>query len=207
MKNLQRCWMVKAILGNVEPGGHLVEVGAGEPLVADVLSRLGYRVTIVDPYEGSGNGPVEYDAFRRSYPDLEFVREAFPPSTGLGEEVAAVYSISVLEHVPLEALGDLIAAATAALAPSGWSIHAIDHVLAGWGADEHLERLEAVVRASGRSVAELHDVLTRLQEDPETYFVSAEAHERWRGALPYDRYPMRRIASLNLYSRRAAGVG
>jgi hypothetical protein len=33
--------------------------------------------------------------------------------------------------------------------------------------------------------------------------VSAEAHEQWRGALPYDRYPMRRIASINLFSATA----
>ena len=43
----------------------------------------------------------------------------------------------------------------------------------------------------------------RLGTDPETYFVSAEAHEQWRGAAPYDRYPMRRIASINLFSATA----
>jgi hypothetical protein len=203
MKNLQRCWMVKAILGNVEPGGRVVEIGAGEPLAADVLSRLGYRVTVVDPYDGSGNGPMEYEKFRRAYPDLTFVRERFPPSEGLGGEVAAVYSISVLEHVPAEAVGDVVAAARSALAPGGRSIHAIDHVVAGWGSDEHRERLEAVVRGAGRSAAELHELLARLEADPETYFVSAEAHEQWRGALPYDRYPMRRIASINLFSATA----
>ena len=34
MKDLQRCWMVKAVLGNVEPGARILEIGAGEPLVA-----------------------------------------------------------------------------------------------------------------------------------------------------------------------------
>ena len=42
-----------------------------------------------------------------------------------------------------------------------------------------------------------------LEQDPEAYFVSAEAHERWRGRLPYQHYPMRRIASIGLLSRRA----
>jgi hypothetical protein len=50
MKDLQRCWAVKAVLGNVEPGGKLVEIGAGEPLAADTLARLGYQVTVIDPY-------------------------------------------------------------------------------------------------------------------------------------------------------------
>ena len=64
MKNLQRCWMVKAVLGSVEPGGRLLEIGAGEPLVADLLARLGYEVTVVDPYDGSGDGPLEFEEFR-----------------------------------------------------------------------------------------------------------------------------------------------
>ena len=32
-----------------------------------------------------------------------------------------------------------------------------------------------------------------MELDPETYLVSAEAHNVWRGAVPYDSYPMRRI--------------
>ena len=67
MKNIQRCWMVKAVLGAVEPGSRLLEIGAGEPLAAGLLSRLGYEVTIVDPYDGSGNGPREYAHFASAY--------------------------------------------------------------------------------------------------------------------------------------------
>jgi hypothetical protein len=47
-------------------------------------------------------------------------------------------------------------------------------------------------------VSSLDEQAMLLEADPETYFVSAEAHERWRGDLPYDRYPMRRIASINV---------
>jgi hypothetical protein len=202
MKDLQRCWMVKAILGTAEPGGRLVEIGAGEPLVAELLSRLGYQVTIVDPYDGSGQGPREFEEFSRSHPDLTFIRERFPPSAGLEGTYAAVYSVSVLEHIPLEALGDVIGAATDLLAPGGVSVHAVDHVLAGWGAEEHLERLEEIVGSSGLPVDRLHDLIGRLESDPEAYFVSAEAHERWRGALPYDTYPMRRIGSIGVRSRK-----
>ena len=201
MKDMQRCWMVKAILGTVEPGGRLVEIGAGEPLVADLLSRLGYQVTIVDPYDGSGQGPREFDEFSGSHPDLTFIRERFPPSGGLEGQYAGVYSISVLEHIPLEALGGVISAATDVLAPGGASIHAVDHVLAGWGAEPHLERLEEIVRGSGLLVERLHEVIRRLESDPETYFVSAEAHERWRGAIPYESYPMRRVCSVGVLSR------
>ena len=202
MKDLQRCWMVKAVLGNVERGGRLVEIGAGEPLVADLLSRLGQEVIVVDPYDGSGNGPVEFERYRSAYPDLTFVRERFPPSAGLPDEVACVYSVSVLEHVPAEQIGAVVEAARGLVARDGCSIHAIDHVVTGWGAEAHLERLEEIVRRSGLEVDDLHRTLGRLREDAEAYFVSAEAHERWRGALPYDDYPMRRIASIGLAGRR-----
>jgi hypothetical protein len=203
MKDLQRCWMVKAVLGCVEPGGRLVEIGAGEPLVADLLSRLGYEVTVVDPYDGSGQGPVEFERFRRAYPQLSFVRERFPPSVGPPVPLACVYSISVLEHIPLESVGGVVDAALDSLAPGGCAIHAIDHVLAGWGAEAHLERLEEIVRRSGIAQDDLHRLLDRVRDDPDTYFVSAEAHERWRGDLPYDEYPMRRIASIMCTSRKS----
>lgn len=201
MKDMQRCWTVKAILGNVPRGGRLLEIGAGEPLVAGVLARLGYDVTIFDSYRGQGNGPVEYETFKLAYPDVEIVREDFPPEGGLDGDFDAVYSISVLEHVPLEAIDGLIAAARELIVPrSGHSIHAVDHVVAGWGAESHLEKLRRLVAASGLSEQDLQSTIAKLEEDPETYFVSAEAHNRWRGDLPYDEYAMRRIASVNLFA-------
>ena len=202
MKDLQRSWMVKAILGAVAPGSRLIEIGAGDPLAADLLSRLDYRVTVVDPYDGSGGGPLEFEEVRRAYPHLDFIRERFPSAAALPEDPAAVYSISVLEHIPLERVGAVVEASMDALAPGGICVHAVDHVVAGWGANQHLERLEEIVRRSGIPLAHLHELLRRLESDPETYFVSAEAHERWRGALPYEHYPMRRITSIGVLSRR-----
>jgi hypothetical protein len=200
MKDLQRCWTLKAVLGSVEKGTRLVEIGAGEPLAADLLTRLGHRVTVVDPYDGSGQGPREFEHFRSAYPEVEFIRERFPPSGGLQGDVACVYSISVLEHIPAEEVGAVVEAARDLIPPGGCSIHAIDHVVAGWGDWDHLGRLEKIVRSSGLDVTDLHPLFDRLRDDPEAYFVSAEAHERWRGALPYDDYPMRRIASIGLVS-------
>ncbi|HET9185977.1 MAG TPA: hypothetical protein VFN82_07495 [Solirubrobacterales bacterium] len=200
MKDLQRCWMLKAILGNVAPGSRLLEIGAGEPLVAGALSRLGYEVTVVDPYDGSGNGPREFETFRSAYPDVRFVREQFPPRAELGGGFGAVYSISVLEHVPLEAIDAVMAGGKELLGPGGASIHAVDHVLAGWGAEEHLEKLRRIAGGMGIGSGELDEALKRLADDPETYFVSAEAHNRWRGDLPYDQYAMRRIVSVQLFA-------
>ncbi len=201
MKDLQRCWMLKAILGNVPVGSRLLEIGAGEPLVAGALSRIGYDVTVVDAYDGSGNGPKEFETFRTAYPDLAFVREHFPPQTPVGDDFAAIYSISVLEHVPLDVIDSVMGRSRELLAKErGVSIHAVDHVLAGWGAEEHLEKLRRIATGMGLGDAQLDAALAELEDDPETYFVSAESHNRWRGALPYDQYRMRRIVSVNLFS-------
>ena len=201
MKDLQRCWMLKAILGNVERGSRLLEIGAGEPLVAGVLSRLGYDVTVVDPYDGSGNGPREFATFKAAYPDVKFVREQFPPTESVGDDFSAVYSISVLEHVPLEAIDAVMAGSRHLLsAKKGHAIHAVDHVLAGWGAEEHLEKLRRIAAGMGVADENLEQTIARLTDDPETYFVSAESHNRWRGDLPYDQYTMRRIVSVNLFA-------
>jgi hypothetical protein len=43
-------------------------------------------------------------------------------------------------------------------------------------------------------------VLDRLKCDPDVYFLSAEAHNRWRGATPYDDFPMRRCVSIQLFA-------
>jgi SAM-dependent methyltransferase len=203
MKDLQRCWAVKTVLGNVEAGGRLVEIGAGEPLAADLLARLGYEVTVIDPYDGSDQGPREFEEFRASYPRLDFVRDRFPPERGLPAPLDGVYSISVMEHISTELVPEVIRAALEALRPGGCAIHAVDHVVAGWGAEEHLERLEEIVRSSGLPIERLHDAVRVLEQDPEAYWVSAEAHESWRGRLPYEHYPMRRIASIGLLTRQA----
>lgn len=201
MKDLQRCWTVKAVLGNVPRGARIVEIGAGEPLVAGTLSRLGYQVTVVDPYDGSGNGPRELKRFRAAYPDLRFVPELFPPSEPLGEGIAAVYSISVLEHVPLDQIEAVVGGGRELVAAQGGcSIHAVDHVLAGWGAEEYREKLGRIVAALGLPEQQLTETVAAMTDDPETYLVSAEAHNRWRGDVPYDQYPMRRIGSVNLFA-------
>jgi len=206
MKDLQRCWMIKVILGNVERGARLLEIGAGEPLVAGALSRLGYDVVVVDPYDGSGNGPREFESFRTAYPDLSFVREQFPPQADVGGGFSAVYSISVLEHVPLEAIDAVMSGAKELLAEKGGcQIHAVDHVLAGWGAEEHLEKLQRIAAGMGVAAGDLEAAIAQLTDDPETYFVSAESHNRWRGQLPYDQYAMRRIVSVNLFGDAPTG--
>src|SRR4051812_19293431 len=46
LKDLQRPSALKMIVGCCSPGASLLEVGAGEPYVAQMLVEMGYRVTV-----------------------------------------------------------------------------------------------------------------------------------------------------------------
>lgn len=205
LKDSQRPWVLKAILSTVPPGGRVLEIGAGEPFIADILDRLGYEVWIVDPYDGTGNGPLEYERFRQECPNVRFVRGLFSewvlsaPAGGFD----CIYSISVLEHVPLETLGGVFRGLKKYLKVDGWSIHAVDHVHKGNGATEHYRNLEAMVVWSGHDKKELSALLKRMDEDVETYYLSAESHNRWRGAVPYEQFPMRVCPSVQFVSSAA----
>ncbi len=77
LKDLQRPWTVKAALGLLPPGSRLLEIGAGQPLVAALLAELGYDVTVIDPYDGSGRGPTEVENFMQLYPNIRIIRDQF----------------------------------------------------------------------------------------------------------------------------------
>jgi SAM-dependent methyltransferase len=203
LKDLQRPWMLKAILSRVgSRGSRLLEIGAGEPLVADLLQRSGHQVWIVDPYDGSGNGPRDFARFRREYRDLSFIRDRFNDSTRELEPASfdCIYSISVLEHLPSAELLRVMAGMRRFLKPEGISLHAVDHVHRGRGAAEHLAKLRLMTSCLGHSREDLDRTLAAMSADVETYYLSAESHNRWRGGVPYDDFPMRVCVSIQVCS-------
>jgi hypothetical protein len=213
LKDLQRPAAVKAILGLVPPGARLLEVGAGEPVVAHTLSQLGYQVTIVDPYDGSGNGPTEFNHYVAMYPHIPIIRSVFTKDvSGLqANSFDCIYSISVLEHVyQPAALSGLFGGIASFLKKGGYSLHLIDHVLAGEGAEYHIRHLTEILTLqasfAGKDQAQVHsDVATliaNLQADIETYYLSAEGHNNWRGATPYESFPFRKVISVQSFSKR-----
>ncbi|MGO4441176.1 glycosyltransferase [Rhizobium sp. RAF56] len=201
LKDAQRPWILKAIIGAIPRGARLLEIGAGDPWVADLLVRLGYEVVIVDPYDGRDRGPAEFERIKNQFPNITFLRGLFPDALSelANAEFDCIYSISVLEHLPLEAVAPVFAGITKhTRTKDSPTIHAVDHVLLGNGAEEHFIRLKKMVECLGFPEHSLRDMLANLQEDPDTYFLSAEAHNRWRGLVPYDEFPMRRCVSIQL---------
>ena len=214
LKDAQRPWAVKTILSHVPAGAYLVELGAGEPLVAQTLVDLGYRVTIVDPYDGSGHGPTAFDEYVRTYPAVTFVRSNFGPGVldvG-GGKADAVYSISVLEHVGDEGLAAVFAGIDEVLAAGGASLHCYDYIVEGNGSAynqslaDALAAAQCLIQGYGelRGGAAYQRVIEGMRTDLDTYYLSAAGHNRWRGAIPYDQFPYRRVASFTTFATRRA---
>jgi SAM-dependent methyltransferase len=211
LKDVQRPWTLKAVLASVRWGGSVLEIGAGEPSVASALVDTGCRVWVVDPYDGRDRGPSDFRAISERFPQVRFLRGTFPDALPprLSAAFDCIYSISVLEHLSLEQIEVVCRAIERLLVPGGVTIHAVDHVLVGAGAEEHRAKLGALGRGLGLSAGELEEALARIDDDAEAYFLSAEAHELWRGSTPYDEFPMRRCVSIQFRverSRRPAAV-
>lgn len=210
LKNVQRPWAVKTLLGVMPPPARLLEIGGGEPIVSGFLSELGYDVTLVDPYDGSGNGPTQYQRYVTQYPHVKIVRAylspgmpEFPPAS-----FDAIFSVSVLEHVPPEPLRLCFQAIAELLRPGGASVHCFDFILQGAAADSAAKNARQILMhqdgIAGRATQEdqLPQICAALTQDLEAFYLSPQGHHHWRGGQPYDAFPFRKVVSLQTIALR-----
>ena len=209
LKNGQRPWAAKAILANVPPPARLLEIGGGVPVVSGFLSELGYDVTLVDPYDGFGNGPTDYQRYVEQFPHVKIVREYFRPGLpGLApRSFDAVFSISVLEHISPDSLPACFDAIAEFLAPGGLSAHCFDFILQGHGDAHDLVNAQRILAEQKRVTGATDDLpfdglLQQLRADVETFFLSPQGHHHWRGGQAYPAFPFRKVVSLQTVARR-----
>jgi hypothetical protein len=209
LKNVQRPWAVKTLLRCIPPPARLLEIGAGEPAIASFLQEFGYEVTVVDPYDGSGRGPVEFEKYQHEYPKLHLVRDYMRRGLAgvLQQEFDAVFSISVLEHLSSEALDDCFAGIDELLRKDAVSVHCFDFVVRGLGEEHDRRQAQRVLAAQanlccGTATAAI-DVATLMDADVETFYLSAQGHQWWRCGRSYDDFPYRKVGSLQTITRRA----
>jgi SAM-dependent methyltransferase len=209
LKNVQRPWAVKALLRCVPPPARILEIGGGEPIVSGFLNELGYDVTLVDPYDGFGNGPTEYERYVEAFPNVKIVRAYLEPrmQAFAANSFDAIFSVSVLEHLPLDAAANAFRAIGEFLAPGGASIHCFDFVLQGIAQEydltsaRHLLALQNQLQ-NREGETGFDELLERLKGDLETFYLSPQGHHSWRGGLPYEKFPFRKVVSLQTIAFR-----
>jgi hypothetical protein len=202
LKDIQRPWVLDQIKSLVSIGSHCVEIGGGDPHVAHLLTQIGYKVTVIDPYDGRHGGPSNIKEYINNYPDIDFIQGEFPSATrSFAHGIAqCVYSISVLEHIPGNVAKNFSQEIKRLTSGKGVTIHSIDHVLLGHGSEFHRDNLAQWCESFGITADTLSRKLTEIDADPDCYFLSAESHEKWRGLLSYEKFPMRRVVSINIKS-------
>lgn len=209
LKNVQRPWAVKTVLANVPPPARLLEIGGGEPIASGFLSELGYDVTLVDPYDGFGNGPTDYQRYVELFPHVKIIREYFRPGMSVlaAGSFDAIFSVSVLEHIPAASFTSCFEAVAEFLSPQGVSIHCFDFILQGIGDAHDFAHAQLILsqqlKLTGQTAEEpFEKLLERLRTDVETFLLSPQGHHHWRGGRPYVEFPFRKVVSLQTVARR-----
>lgn len=209
LKNVQRPWAVKAILGHVPPPARVLEFGGGEPIVSGLLSELGYDATLVDPYDGFGKGPTAYESFVQQFPHVKIVREYFRPALpGLvPQSFDAILSVSVLEHLEDDSLSRCFDAVAEFLRPGGASVHCFDFIVQGAGDAHNFIQAQRILAEQNRVTSDpdetpFVELLERLRGDLETFFLAPQGHHLWRGGRPYADFPFRKVVSVQTVGRR-----
>lgn len=222
LKDVQRPWMIKAVLGTVPVGAKILEIGGGEPIVSGFLQSLGYEVTLIDPYDGSGNGPKEYQHFKNTYPQVRILRQYFEKNIPVlaGESFDCIFSVSVLEHIPTENLKNLFDGIKQFLRLGGHSIHCIDDVVDGPTDDWHFQEVREILAlqdqlqnpslllSDSRQLAEknLMELYEKLRKDIETYYLSPLEFYRWKNGMPYEEYSFRKIVSIQTCTTNSSSL-
>ena len=179
------------------------------------LSELGYDVTLVDPYDGFGNGPTDYQRYVELFPHVKIVREYFRPGlAGLAPQVRSTRffpspSSNTFRADTLPACFEAIAEFLSPAAEPRF-IASISFCKAAETRTilPHAQRILAEQESSsGRLRAEpFEELLERLRDDVETFFLSPQGHHHWRGGRPYAEFPFRKVVSLQTMVHRARGL-
>ncbi len=204
LKDVQRPWVLETVDDLIPGGSFVADMGGAACDLASCLAQ-NYRVTVVDPYDGRGNGPTRVEVMKKRHPTINFIIDTLNPDTDIDQEYHAVVSTSVIEHIPVPHVGDAVEGIDRALISGGYSIHAIDFSVRGNGRimvnNKHC--LEAFVSAYGLDPGVVEELRNRMIEDCETYYLSAPMYQQWRRKRDYDEYPWRQVGTLNIVLKKA----
>jgi len=203
LKEMQRAWVCDFLCKNLPAKSKVLDLGGSACELADALSKSpkAFDVTVIDPYDGSGNGPSTPEPFKRKYPHINIVRGFLNEETNLSG-YAAVISSSVIEHIPVTEHRSTVAGIKKVLAPHGYSVHAIDFTVRG--VDGFLEQTADGISnfASEHGVSiNIAEIRQQLLNDVDTYYLSPAMYQQWRGKRTFKQYPWRQVSSINFVAQ------
>lgn len=210
LKDFQNLFVLDQILNRLPGGGRLLEVGGGSCLMMRSLNKARpglYECWNLDPLDGSGNGPVSTkhaqpgQTAMRQLPGIKIIEERigdFSPNIKDGY-FDCVFSVSVMEHIPLQDWPKCYEDMKRILKPGGISTHAVDlHPLDGQTASNRLNMLrDAQAPVLEPADASLCPTIEEIRKDPDTLSVAPFEYARWLRYMNEPDGPYRRVASGN----------
>jgi glycosyltransferase involved in cell wall biosynthesis len=208
LKDVQRPWTAKAILGELRPGGKLLELGGGESIVGSFLHTLGWQVTLCDVEKPTENAAPQTERIRLRGSGVKLLQSRFdlPAAQAIGGQMEGVYSITVMERKSAAELEEIFAAIATALRPGGISVHCIDAVVQGNGDGYYMEQAARILQLQNRLAGQetpfdacmqtVRDLFATALKDVETFFLGPQGHNKWRGQMEYEKFPFRRCISV-----------
>jgi len=196
LKSFQRPWCVDRLLRALPKGGRILEIGADKCDLVPFLRSRGFEITVIDVYDHFGGGTGTYEIVSTRFPDMPIVRGFMHEDRSLpANYFDAVYSCSVIEHIPLEHLDATVKQIERVLKPGGVSIHAIDCTIDG--VKQNQINSQQFIAAHNRR-ADVIDLAKQALGDIDTFYLSPQGHLNWRRFTKrtYDEYPYRRVTSL-----------
>ncbi len=144
-----------------------------------------------------------YDTVIQKFPDLPITRAFLHEDRSLpANHFDAVYSCSVIEHIPLEHMNATVRQIERVLKPGGASIHAIDCTLAGIMQNQHWS--QTFIQSHNRP-CDMTTMGKKALDDLDTYYLSPQGHLNWRRFMKktYDEYSYRRVTSIGFAATKS----
>lgn len=215
LKDFQNVFVLDQICKLLPDGGRLLEVGGGSCAMMRSLRKNDpgkYECWSLDPLDGTGNGPVSASLAK---PD-ETGMGAIPGVKTIEERIGAfskslpddyfdfIFSISVLEHIPLDEWSTCFKDMRRLLKPGGYCAHSVDlHPLDGKTAADRLAALSAAQAGTLSPLDESKSpTIEEIRSHPSVLVASPFEYARWLRHMDQRDGPYRRVAAGNSVYRR-----
>ena len=144
---------------------------SGRTSVICSLSAIkGFDVWVIDVYDHFGGGTGTLDLVQQKFSGLPITRDFLHHDRSLpADHFDAVYSCSVIEHIPLEHLDATVRQIERVLKPGGVSLHAIDCTIQGVKQNQAMAR--KFIDAHSR-ICDVAGTGKNAIDDLETFYLS-----------------------------------